>query len=95
MLKGQILRTFDSKKAIVIETDTSDHIMAEMLSQDRQLLELIFRKMNLTEQNYTISEKEIMTVVQTVKKWRKYLEGNLTENKVITDHKNLIYFREA
>ena len=30
--------------------------------------------MNSVEQNYTISEKEMLTVIQTIKKWRKYLE---------------------
>lgn len=51
--------------------------------------------MNPAEQNYIISEKKMMIVVQTVKEWRKYLEESTIENKVITDHKNLTYFKKA
>lgn len=94
LLKGRLLRTFDLKKALIIKTDTSDHTTAEMASQDGQLLEFISKKMNQAEQNYTISKKKMMAIIQAVKEWRKYLEENTMDNRVITDHKNLTYFRK-
>ena len=53
------------------------------------------KKMTSAEQNYTITEKEMLAIIQAVKEWRKYLEGSKTRAKIITDHKNLTYFQEA
>ena len=53
------------------------------------------KKMTSAEQNYTITEKEMLTIIQAVKEWRKYLEGSKTRAKIITDHINLTYFQEA
>lgn len=89
------MRIFDPEKAIVIQTDVSDHMITGIMSQDEQSLDFISQKINPVEQNYTISEKEIIAVIQAIKEWRKYLEGGITENKMITDHKNLIYFKET
>ena len=55
----------------------------------------MLKKMTSAEQNYTITEKEMLAIIQAVKEWRKYLEGSKTRAKIITDHKNLTYFQEA
>lgn len=36
-----------------------------------------------------------MTVIQTIKEWRRYLEESTIDNIIVTDHKNLIYFQNA
>ena len=51
--------------------------------------------MTSAEQNYTITEKEMLAIIQAVKEWRKYLEESKTRAKIITNHKNLTYFQEA
>ena len=53
------------------------------------------KKMTSAEQNYTITEKEMLAIIQKVKEWRKYLKGSKTRAKIITDHKNLTNFQEA
>ena len=60
-------------KELIIETDVSDYIIKEILIQEnskekQQLLKYIFKIMNSVEQNYTIIEKKILTIIQTVKK---------------------------
>ena len=53
------------------------------------------KKMTSAEQNYTITKKEMLAIIQAVKEWRKYLERSKTRAEIITDHKNLTYFQEA
>lgn len=67
LIKKRLLRIFNSEKPIVIETDVSDYTTAEILSQEKQSVEFISHKMNKTEQNYIITEKEILAVIQVVK----------------------------
>ena len=53
------------------------------------------KKMTSAEQNYTITEKEMVAIIQAVKEWRKSLKGSKTRAVIITNHKNLTYFQEA
>lgn len=76
-------------------TDASDHTTAGILSQKGQSLEFRSSKMNAAEQNYIIIKKKMLTVIQAVKKWRKYLEGSDIKTTIATDHKNLEYFKET
>lgn len=67
LLQKQLFRIFDSNKSLRIETDTSDHTIAEVAMQEKQPIRFISHKMNKAEQNYTIMEKEMLTVIQIVK----------------------------
>lgn len=89
------MQIYNLKKPVRIETDASDYTTAGVIMQDQQPVEFISHKMNKAEQNYTITEKEMLAVIQAVKEWRRYLEGGTTENQVVTDYKNLIYFQNA
>ena len=53
------------------------------------------KKMTSAEQNNTITEKEMLAIIQAVKEWRKYLERSKTRAEIIMNHKNLTYFQEA
>lgn len=68
LLKRRILRTFNSEKSIQIEIDASDHITAAIMNQKQQPVEFMSKKMNTTKQNYIITEKEMLAVIQAVKK---------------------------
>ena len=48
--------------------------------------------MTLTELNYKIHDKELLTIVTTFNKWRIYLKELKYLVKVYINHKNLIYF---
>ena len=48
--------------------------------------------LSLSEQNFSIHDKELFAIVHAIKKWRCYLEGvqNIT---ILTDHKSLEFFK--
>lgn len=71
-----MLQTFDPDKLLIIETDISDYTTAGIVSQEGQFLEFISKKMNQAKQNYMIFKKEMMTVIQAIKEWRKYLKDS-------------------
>ena len=50
--------------------------------------------MQQAEQNYEIYNKELLTVVKAITKWRQYLLDATEAFEVWTDHENLKYFRE-
>jgi hypothetical protein len=45
-----------------------------------------------TELNYDIQDKEMLAIVLTFNKWKRYLEGAEYSILVFSDHKNLEYF---
>ena len=46
------------------------------------------------EQNYDIYDQELLTVIQALKEWQHYLTRTEHPVMVITDHKNLGYFKQ-
>ena len=50
--------------------------------------------MQPTKKNYKIYNKELLTVVEALTKWRQYLLDITEKFEVWTNHKNLKYFRE-
>ena len=60
------------------------------LSQDGHPIAYESRKLTLAELKYDIYEKELTTVIHTLKIWKYFLIGN--EFIVETDHQSLKYF---
>ena len=82
---------------ITVETDTSDYTVAAILSitlSDGEIHPIAFYSRTLTtsELNYDTHDKELLTIYESFRTWRHYLEGSTTPIDVITDHKNLEYF---
>ena len=46
----------------------------------------------MSESNYDTCDKELLAIVDSFKKWRRYLEGARHQVQVITDHNNLELF---
>ena len=46
------------------------------------------------KRNYNIYDRELLAVIQALKEWRHYLTGMEHPVTVITDHKNLGYFKQ-
>ena len=90
-----VLRMFDPKKPIRIETDASDLAIGGCLTQeyDGKWHPIAYhsRKMSPAEQNYDIHDKELLTIVECLDQWRVYAEGAPGLN-IYTDHKNLVSF---
>ena len=79
-----------------METDTSDHAIGGVLSQEQdgkwKPIAFLSRTMQLVERNYEIYDKELLAIVEALTKWRQYLLDALETFKIWMDHKNLKYF---
>jgi len=97
---NEVLIYPDPEKEFVVETDASDYAVGCILSQvfykDSQLHPIAFYSRSLTtaEANYTIYDKELLAIIVAFDVWRHHLEGAKFPVQVITDHKNLLYFKK-
>jgi len=80
----------------VVETDASDFALGCVLSQyqRRGLHPVAFhsRKLNSTERNYEIHDKELLAIMEAFKELKRYLWGEEEPVTVYTDHQNLQCF---
>jgi len=80
----------------VVETDTSDFTLGSILSQylGKRLHPFAFhsRKLNDTERNYEINDKELLAILEVFSEWKHYLLGADEPVTLYTDHHNLQYF---
>ena len=72
-----------------IHTDASKLQLGAVISQKGKPIAFYYRKMNSAQQNYTMTEKELLSIVETLKEFRNILLGH--QMTVYTDHKNLTY----
>jgi len=92
-----ILAHFEPERPVIVESDASDFALGAILSQrddDNRLHPNVFhsRKFTPAEINYEIHGKELLAIVDTFKRWRRYLEGAKHQVQVFSDHQNLEYF---
>jgi hypothetical protein len=92
-----ILRHFNHNREVVIETDASDYVSAEVFSQrdDEGVLHPVAffsKKHSPAECNYDIYDKELMAIIKALEEWRPEGEGAEHSLQLITDRKNLEYF---
>jgi hypothetical protein len=73
-----------------MHTDACETQIGAVISQNGKPIALCSRKMNSAQQNCTVTEKELMSIVPTLKEFRNIpLLGQ--QMTVFTDHKNLTY----
>ena len=91
-----ILKHFDPKWEIVIETDASNFAVGCILSQrwENRLHPVAFHshKLSKPERNYDIYDKELLAIVVAFKIWHHYCQGAQHPITILTDHRNLLYF---
>ena len=87
MAKYAFLKYPDHNKPFEVFCDASDLQLGAVIMQSGQPVAFYSRKLNAAQRNYTVGEKELLSVVETLKEYRTMLYGcsNIT---VYTDHKN-------
>ena len=53
----------------------------------------LFKTLSATECNYDIFDQELLAVIHALTKWKHYLQEMDNPVTVVTDHKNLSYFK--
>jgi RNase H-like domain found in reverse transcriptase len=87
-------------KPLQIELDASKYASGVVLTQmdinrDIHLVAFLSKTFTDTEQQYEIYDRELLGIVQALKKWQHYIQGSGHMTLVHMDHRNLIYFRKA
>jgi hypothetical protein len=72
-----------------IHTDASKTQLGAVISQGGKPIAFFSRKLNSAQLNYTVTEKALLSIVETLKEFRNILLGHTLT--VHTDHQNLIY----
>jgi hypothetical protein len=86
--KTPILRHYDPNRPVLVNTDASDFAIAAILFQkfeDGKLhpVSFISRKLSQAELNYDVLDKEMLTVVFSLRKWRNFLQGAEQNNSLL------------
>ena len=69
--------------------DASDYQLGAAVLQKGQPVAYFSRTLIPAETNYTITEKELLSIVETLKEYRPMLYGG--QLNIYTDHKNLTF----
>jgi hypothetical protein len=98
--KVLILQHFDPAKPIVLQTDVSGFAIAGILNQYDNFCVLrpvhfYHWQCSSAKKNYDTYDRELLTIVETLKQWRHYLVGANQTISIQCDHKNLNYFQTS
>ena len=90
MISEEVFLTYpDWSKPFDIHTDASDKQLGAVISQDGKPIAFFSRRLSKSQRNYTTTEKELLSIVESLKEFRNILFGY--EINVYSDHKNLVY----
>ena len=92
MTQETILNYPNFNEVFEIHTDASDRQLGAAISQNKKPLAFYSRKLSSAQRNYTTTEQELLSIVETLKEFRNILLGQRI--KVFTDHKNLVHESE-
>jgi len=84
----EVLLVFpDFSKKFTIHTDASDYQLGAVISQANKPIAFFSRKLTAAQRNYSVGEREMLSIVETLREFRNILLRN--EIEVFSDHENL------
>lgn len=91
LTSNPILFMPDFSKPFIIESDASSDgagavLLQNIDGQDR-VIEYMSQRLSSTQMNYSVTERECLSLILAIEKWRSYIEGS--KFTVITDHASL------
>lgn len=97
-LEGPTLLMPDPSKPFLIESDTSKWATGAVLRQqdvneDWHPCGYISNGLNPAKRNYEIYDRELLRIIRVLETWKHYFIGSPYPVTILSDHKNLIYFR--
>ena len=98
--KEPVLLMPDTTKPFYIEADASKFASGAVLRQQDQNGDwhpcgFISHSFDATQRNYEIYDRELLAIIRALETWRHYLLGSQHPTTILSDHKNLTYFRTA
>uniref|UniRef100_A0A0W0F853 Reverse transcriptase-rnase h-integrase n=1 Tax=Moniliophthora roreri TaxID=221103 RepID=A0A0W0F853_MONRR len=99
-LSEPILVMPDVDKPFVIEADASKWATGAVLRQkgvdgEWHPCGYLSKSFSPAERNYEIYDRELLAIYRALTEWRHYLMGGKFKVIILSDHKNLTYFRTA
>ncbi len=85
--KEVVLAYLDFNKIFEIYTDASTKQLGSVITQSNRPFAFFSRKLSVQQQKYSVTEIELLAIVETLKEFKGILWGQ--HIKVYTDHKNL------
>jgi hypothetical protein len=95
-----VLAMPDQNRPFQIETDASKYATGAILTQtdvngDRHPISFLSKTLSPAERNYDIYDRELLAIIRALDEWRHYIQGSPHTTVILSDHKNLTYYKEA
>ena len=97
-IEEPVLTMPDHTRPFQIECDASKYASGAILTQldsngDRHPCAYISKTFSPAERNYKIYDRELLAIIRALEEWRHYIQGSPHTTTILSDHKNLTYYR--